>query len=151
MGRLRGVDGTRWALLRRVDIPDLLDETQTYLTRWRVIQCPWGGVFLHAIRLPDRDRHLHDHPWGFVGLILRGGYTERVAEGGGQVRRRWRRGSIHRLRATDAHAIETLHDAPVWTLLLVGPRHRDWGYWTETGWVRHEAYHAHRRTMAGAR
>lgn len=31
---------------------------------------------LHIIRRPDRDRHLHDHPWDARTFVLRGWYQE---------------------------------------------------------------------------
>lgn len=34
------------------------------------------SIRLHHIRLPDPDRHLHDHPWNARTVILSGGYTE---------------------------------------------------------------------------
>lgn len=137
-------------MLRRYDIPDLVDRSTTYLTRWRVVETPWFGVYLHAIRLPDRDPHPHDHPWPFVAMMLRGGYTEEYfdglpaaleaqASGGGQVRR-WRAGSIRFVPTTAFHSITGLDRAPTLTLMLVGRRRHEWGYATPSGWVHHEQY-----------
>lgn len=32
---------------------------------------------LHHICTPDLDREMHNHPWSFTSIILRGGYVER--------------------------------------------------------------------------
>lgn len=146
--QFKDIRGRRWAFLSRDDIPDLHEPWKTYLTRWRIIQTPWFGLFLHRIALPDRDRHLHDHPWSFATLILSGGYREVVPVGddpaGSTVSRTWRTGSIHRLIAEEFHSIAVLHRKPTWTLVFVGPRRRDWGFGTAKGWVDHQTYIAQR-------
>ena len=35
-----------------------------------------GRIYLHHFLRSDHDRALHDHPWNFVSIILRGGYWE---------------------------------------------------------------------------
>ncbi|MUL47579.1 hypothetical protein FZI85_25020 [Mycobacterium sp. CBMA293] len=48
-----------------------------YLRRWYVIpRNPVLNVYIHQFLRSDDDRALHDHPWWFVSLILKGGYTE---------------------------------------------------------------------------
>lgn len=32
---------------------------------------------LHNIVTPDLDREMHNHPWSFISIVLRGGYIER--------------------------------------------------------------------------
>lgn len=105
--------------------------TDTYLDRYVL----WGSrgqpddrrsVRLHHIRLSDSIKDLHDHPWGFVSIILRGTYLERRS--GGRVRR-FHPGMINHHRAGDAHALYL--DKPVWTLIFCGRRVRDWGFWTD--------------------
>lgn len=50
-----------------------------YLTRYRLINWKWFGVYLHHFHSGDGDRALHDHPWWFAfTLILWGGYREEV-------------------------------------------------------------------------
>lgn len=120
-------------------VPNLDRPSETYLTRWRLIQTPWAAVYLHRMDGPDSRPTLHDHPWGFLSLVLAGGYEE-VANlpsdtqdpiPGNEVVRRWRRGSVHRMRRQDAHYIRRLLGRPTWTLLLVGPRRGTWGYWDQ--------------------
>ena len=145
-----GAKGRRWAVLRRYDIPDLVDRSATYLTRWRLVETPWFGVYLHAIRLPDRDPHPHDHPWPFVVVMLKGGYTEEyhdglpaaveAVSGGGGRTRRWRAGHVRFVPTTVFHSITGLDWSPTFTLMLVGRRRHEWGYATPSGWVHHERY-----------
>lgn len=111
---------------------------RTFLDRWGV-ECRWFGVFLHHIAGPDPGIDIHDHPWPFVTLILRGGYSERAAD----IRepwmttfRRWPRWSIHRMPLTIAHRILRA-DPGTWTLVIRGRKSRDWGFylWEDNRWV----------------
>lgn len=53
-----------------------------YMLRWYVIpRNPMLNVYLHKFTRSDDDRALHDHPWWFVSLILRGQYDEITAAG----------------------------------------------------------------------
>ncbi|HXI82093.1 MAG TPA: hypothetical protein VNM34_14900 [Verrucomicrobiae bacterium] len=130
-----------WAIFSREDIPDSLHPERTYLTRWRLLQTPWFGVYLHAIREPDRDRHMHDHPWSFVSVVLRGGYLEERPDG--RTGRR-RAGSVCLRRAEDLHRVALLARRPTWTLVLAGWRRRSWGFDVDGLWVGHREYFASR-------
>lgn len=132
-----------WQLCTRFDIPSRDDPNRVYLTRWRLLQTPWFGVYLHRIHEHDTDPWLHDHPWSFVSVVLRGGYDEKLARGGVNSRstagrRRWL--SIARRRATDLHRITRLHRKPTWTLIIAGRRVRRWGFRTNRGWVDYRTY-----------
>jgi len=128
----------RWALFERFDIREP-NTGELYLRRWRIIQTPWFGVLLHKILTPDGDRHLHDHPWSFLGVVLRGGYAERLPGGGFRVKARRPLRPYYK-RAEDPHRIMALDRVPTWTLLLVGRRKRTWGFYTEQGWIDWRAY-----------
>lgn len=104
-----------------------------YLRRWWLL--PRNRVFtvyLHEFLRSDDDRALHDHPSANASVLLRGEYTEHLPGGESRV-----------LRAGDvcvrgsgrmSHRIE-LHDGPVWTLFIIGPRYRQWGFHCPQGWV----------------
>ena len=149
MKRLAGRRSPRWAFMERFEIPDYDHPERSYLTRWRLVQTPWFGFYLHKMDGPDPRETLHDHPWAFLSVVLRGGYVERrlnpldmsVAE---HHRVRW----LNRCRACDAHSIRSLLRTPTWTLVFVGKRVRTWGYlepiagsvtwgWTEFDLHRH--------------
>lgn len=143
--KVTGGSSSRWALMQRLVIgpPD-----SPYLTRLRIVSTPLFGVYLHRLHRPDAERDLHDHPWAFATLVIRGSYMEEfhpdprqptARVGRGQIRRAWRRWSIHRMPLGVAHRIIAVgNDAT--TLLLVGPKVRQWGFWTRDGWVPWDCY-----------
>lgn len=132
--------------MTRADIPDARDPNRLYLRRWRLIQTPWFGVYLHRIVLPDFDRDPHDHPWNFVSVVLRGWYREKVfhshsdrqrCEGAISSYHPW--SSWHLMPLDKAHMITDI-SLPLWTLVFVGRRQFDWGFWTKNGWVHWDTY-----------
>lgn len=127
---------TKWAFFKRYDIVDAANPEKIYLTRWRLLQTPWFGLFIHKINRPDSDRALHDHPWNFVSLILKGGYDEKRPSG---ITKR-DVGSFAYRRAEDLHAIVRLWEVPTWTFILIGRNRRNWGFQTEKGWVPHDKF-----------
>lgn len=150
---VRGRSSPRWAFMEQFDIMDRNEPTQVYLHRLRVVQTPLFGIYLHRIFLPDADRHPHDHPWPFLSLVLRGGYVEELSElrmtpaqrpklrtmrrVGMRTHRRW---SIHRMPLRRAHRVALIEPGTM-TLVLVGRRSKDWGFWTSpTQWVRWDQY-----------
>ena len=44
-----------------------------------------------------------------------------------------------RLKPNIPHRLE-LHEGPVWSLVFMGRKVREWGFQTEDGWVHHEDY-----------
>lgn len=126
-----------------------------YLDRWG-LGTRLCGVYLHRMTAPDPGLDLHDHPWWFCSLILRGGYTEACAEArrelsdGGHGFRTWRRGSVHSLGLDVCHRIIDI-EKPTWTLIFRGPVRRTWGFYTPEGWVRHTEHNAERRDLVADR
>lgn len=118
----------RWKFMSGYDVGK---DNDPYLDRLRIIQTPLFGVYLHHIHREDRDRDPHDHPWWFASLILEGAYTERVFPDKGSTvcytvhRHRF---SWHRMGRGSAHMIMKLN-APLWTLVITGPRRGNWGFY----------------------
>jgi hypothetical protein len=140
----------RWQFMQRRDIPVSTDDPTVYLRRWYVVATPWGQILLHHILLPDAARALHDHPFSFASLILRGGYAEEalIADPGYEPAERTpfvlthhrRPGRWHFMRAEGLHRIAQLH-GDCWTLVLTGPRRRTWGFVEPgRGWVDWRTY-----------
>lgn len=101
---------------------DHLCATGVYLRRWRV-ETPWFSVRLHHWFASDDDRSMHDHPWDFVTIPLRGSYLDETPSGPQRVRA----GRAYYRPATHAHWVH-LDRGRVWTLVLTGPKVRRWGF-----------------------
>ena len=138
---IRGNDGrVHWALMSSFDIPCRHpgeDTDRLYLRRLRIVQTPWFGVYLHEMHGPDADRDLHDHPWNFYTFILKGGYTEQWRKSGRDSPYEnysfyWPRWSGHVVNKLNAHRITGLLKVPTYTLVFVGRRTREWGFWTKS-------------------
>lgn len=83
-------------------------------------------VVIHRFWKSDDDGGLHDHPWLFWGSrILKGGYFEHTPEG-----RFWRAPGKWRFNTAWAlHRVELQQEGKeVWTLFLMGPKIREWGF-----------------------
>lgn len=141
---------------------------EVYQDRWG-IECRFGRVFLHRFAAPDPGADLHNHPWPFVSLVLRGGYVEQrcheseavrfaqqaarapgIALPGPEQRRRLL--SVRRFPLDECHRIVRLARVPTWTLVVGGPRRRGsrsdsalgaaWGFFTPDGFVPWPVYDA---------
>lgn len=119
----------RWAIMERFEVPHFDRPDVNYLERLRIISTPLMSIYLHRIGTPDSRPTLHDHPWSFVSIILRGGYTEVRLDKHTRAETRRRIRFVNVMRRDDAHYIERLHRTPTWSLLIVGSRRRTWGYW----------------------
>lgn len=121
-----------------------------YMLRWYLIpRNRRFNLYLHKFLRDDVDEALHDHPWWFVSIILKGGYDEITLdeppfrkEG---VRRyapsvAFRRAE-HRHRVVlpkrTSYADDTRREIPIpcWTIVLTGPVSRSWGFWCPKGFV----------------
>lgn len=101
------------------------------------------GIYIHHIVDEDPGLDLHDHPWRFATLILRGGYVEEYGEarhrGHRRYVRKWMAGSIHYMGDGDAHRIIFAHPG-TWTLVIRGRKYRPWGFFQPEGWVDQRDY-----------
>lgn len=108
------------------------------LHRWRLIQTPWFGVYVHFIYREDLDPVPHDHPWQFWSLILRGSYEEYYRDDprdrAGDVIRWHARGSVHHFPLQAAHRITEVTPGTT-TLCIVGRKLRVWGFYEGKRWV----------------
>jgi hypothetical protein len=95
-----------------------------YVIRWRLEIARVGSVRVHRWLGPDDDRAYHDHPWWFITIVVKGGYTD-ISPGGGE-----------HLRAPAIRFRPALHRHTVvpdkggaWTVMITGPKTRAWGFW----------------------
>lgn len=130
------------------------DEGNTvYLVRYIVFKSKYCCLYIHRFMRSDSDTP-HDHPWNFFTYVIAGGYTEVFYQKKAQVEngaftQLWTKtlntrlpGSVAYRRATDIHQVvvdkdrnmDEIADAP-FTVCLIGPRRREWGFWSEGGAV----------------
>lgn len=130
----RGARGLLPALLTRLQLlfgrSDIYFGGDLYMRRWRIGPRWAPGLRLHHIVRGDADRELHDHPFTFLTIILRGGYWEHLLDGS----RRWHGpGSVLLRPAEVLHRLEL--DRPAWTFVIRGPIRRPWGFLVGESWI----------------
>jgi len=96
------------------------------------------NVTLHKIVRSD-DPIMHDHPWGYMTIVLKGGYWEHtpVFNDDGKILtefQTWRGpGSIIKRKAGEYHWLELDESVgPATTLFFMGKQQRDWGFLVQT-------------------
>ena len=102
------------------------------------------NVFLHKFLKGDPD-DVHDHPWPYATLILKGGYYEYTPnfEYGQLVgeTKHWRGPGHFRVCGSNSyHRIELKKGVTAWTLFMPGPHKREWGFLVNNKWIQHEQY-----------
>jgi hypothetical protein len=112
-----------------------------YLTRYFVFECSRFKVYLHHFHRSDADRDLHTHPWDFTSFILYGGYFEHLIDGIKKRKAPW----IVRRKAKERHKVELFKnpdgsEQQTWTLVIVGKKYTEWGFWVDDVWVHHRDY-----------
>ena len=131
-------------------------ENEPYLERYYLFlrereQFPFN-VFLHKFLKSDPD-DVHDHPWPYATLILKGGYWEWIPHfdtvgrktGEYQV---WRGPGHFRIsKANSFHRIELDPDITAWTLFMPGRKCRDWGFLVKNKWIQWEQYLKQRKSV----
>ena len=89
-----------------------------YLHRWKLFGAGRFMARVHRILDIDRTPFLHNHPFAYLSVVLRGGYDERVMMSDGSLRVVSRKaGSIVFRSANDFHRIDKIHGCCV-TLFL---------------------------------
>ena len=96
------------------------------------------NITLHKVLKSDEPT-LHDHPWSYATLILKGGYWEFIpirSKEGAVVgaTKVWRGPGHFRIRKPDdLHWLELEKDAegneiPCWSLFFMGRKQKEWGF-----------------------
>lgn len=123
---------------------------QPLLTRYHLLSTRWFKLYYHIFHRSDYDRACHDHPWPFYSLILWGGYTEvrptagaREALAEGQQvadlektleRVPYYPGNVLFRPSHWAHRIELEPGKKSYSLCLILPKEREWGFFLKEGW-----------------
>ena len=120
------------------------DNTNEYLVRYYLFlkdrkSFPFN-ITLHKILKSDEPT-LHNHPWNWGALIVKGGYWEHTPNG-----KFWRGpGSFRYRKSEDLHYLELEKDEngnelPCWSLFFMGKQKTDWGFKVNNKIVNHEKY-----------
>jgi len=115
------------------------DDT-VYMRRWWLVkQRRWlpFSIRIHHIMRPDHDRHLHDHPFNYRTIILRGWYEEEDSAGALHIREP---GDTVKATADTFHRINKVGKAGVWTLFIMGRRRNVWGFMVDGQKVDYRTY-----------
>lgn len=95
-----------------------------YVYRWRIDARKVGSIRVHHWLAQDDPRAFHDHPWWFVTLVIRGGYTDATPDGGEHLR-----APCVRFRPALYRHTVIPDRGGAWTILLTGRNTRVWGFW----------------------
>ena len=111
--------------------------TEEYLHRWELFRLGrFAAVYLHHFVGDDWSRDVHDHPKRFVSIGLAGKYVEETAKDGiVTVSRLYEAPWIRTFPATHRHRLRLPAGHTCWTLVIVGPAVREWGFYEGATWV----------------
>jgi hypothetical protein len=112
---------------------------------------------IHHILRSDSDAHLHDHPWYYFTIILRGGYWEVtfaepwenygtkyevfLGDDGNWYKKRWYgAGSILFRKPNTWHRLIVEEGETAWTWFTTSKKVQDWGFKTKKGKIHWKNY-----------
>lgn len=114
-------------LKRTIIRGECFEESGPLMVRYVIHRYTKFNVYLHNLRRSDAGMIYHDHPWGFVSIIIWGGYIEETPTR----RRHYGVGRVLFRPARWIHRIEI--ERPAWTLIIAQRASREWGFHTPTG------------------
>ena len=103
----------------------------TYLFRWTLFRLGDYACYLHHFVGDDWSRDFHDHPKRFVSIGLKGSYVEEspaYAVGARVFTAPW----VRTFPAEHKHRLRLRLGSDCWTLVFVGRKTREWGFWHGT-------------------
>lgn len=127
MKRITGIIGR---LFRREEINGN-ERCPTYLYRWTLIRWRGWAVYLHRFVGDDWSRDLHDHPKRFISIGLAGGYVEETPTKVREFVAPW----VRSFPAEHTHRVSLGRFRECWTLVIVTPASRPWGFWNSGTWI----------------
>jgi hypothetical protein len=111
-------------------------EGTLHFRRWEILKTPWFSIWLHGIYAADKDLHLHNHPWDFKSIVIKGSYIEETQDGFVEQYT----GKFNSRNGKSFHKIKKLLSPVVYTLFFVGKEKRKWGYLVNDKFINHEEY-----------
>lgn len=111
-------------------------EGKLHFRRWELLKTKWFSIWIHGIYESDQDLHLHNHPWDFKSIVLKGSYIELTEKGFV-----WQTPMKFNSRnGENFHKIYKLLTPVVYTLFFVTPIKREWGYRVNSEFITHDKY-----------
>jgi len=133
------------------------ESNEPYLERYYVFlkDRTWFpfNIFLHKFLKSDPD-DVHDHPWPYASLILKGGYWEWIPHFNSQGQKIgeyqvWRAAGSFRINSANSyHRIELDPTVECWTMFMPGPQKREWGFLVNNKWIHNDEYIKQRTATA---
>lgn len=121
------------------------DDNDVYMIRYILVKTKYFAIYIHKFLRSDDDIY-HDHPWHFMTYIADGAYTEKLLQQDTyewkESTRRLSSGSVVFRLSTHKHIVKldrdysADEDSPL-TISLIGPRHREWGFWPKNEYGKH--------------
>ena len=107
-------------------------EGVVHFRRYRLLDTPWLRIYIHNLLVSDEDKHMHNHPWSFFTLLLKGSYEQLFyikskvgADCGGTIKM-YERDSF--TMGKNAYHKITLLTPTAWTLFFAYGKKSSWGY-----------------------
>lgn len=113
-----------------------------YLERWTLGLAFGCGLYLHHFLGDDWSIDPHDHPRRFVSIGLNGWYFEDVFDKSGSLvsTKKYQAPWFRSFPAEHTHRVRASECGNTWTLVLVLPKSREWGFVRDGKWIPFREY-----------
>lgn len=113
-----------------------------YLERWVLGEFLGRGAYLHHFIGDDWAVDPHDHPRRFISIGLKGWYFEDVfnADGSHKDTLRFESPWFRSFPAEHLHRVRAAECGDCWTLVIVLPKSRRWGFVQDGKWIGFKDY-----------
>jgi len=139
--------GRKRIIMDRIDNEPYLER---YYPLFNTRQHKGFNIYIHKFLKGDPD-DVHDHPWPYATLILKGGYYEWIPQFNPDGTkscevRKWRGpGHFRVCKPNSYHRVELKDGVTAWTLFMPGPHRRQWGFLVNNKWIHNDDYLASRK------
>lgn len=126
-----------------------LGERIPYLIRTTLFKCKLFSIKIHKVLISDTG-DLHDHPWNYMSIILKGGYYEHTQQKvSGYIngnnnsyyenKKTWYKpGSILFRKGDVPHKLEIPEGKTCTSLIFTSYKWRDWGFIQDGKWIKNQ-------------
>jgi hypothetical protein len=111
-----------------------------YLRRWTLFNLFGIAVYLHQFLGDDWAIDPHDHPRRFISIGLKGWYFEEVHHSLGVTSKFYKAPWLRSFPAEHVHRIRAKDCGNCWTLVIVLPKSRAWGFIQDGKWIPFREY-----------